>query len=64
MTSKVIPLTRQCKLLSLNRSSLYYRPRPVSDFNLHLMELIDRQYTSDPASGVPKDDEISEKTGL
>jgi len=54
MTSKVIPLTRQCKLLSLNRSSFYYRPRPVSDFNLHLMELIDRQYTSDPASGVPR----------
>jgi putative transposase len=54
MNSKVIPLTRQCKLLSLNRSSLYYKPHPVSDFNLHLMELIDRQYTRDPASGVPR----------
>jgi putative transposase len=54
MNNKVIPLTRQCELVSLNRSSLYYKPHPVSDFNLHLMEIIDRQYTRDPASGVPR----------
>jgi putative transposase len=54
MNNKVIPLTRQCKLLSLNRSSFYYKPVVVSDFTLHLMELIDRQYTKDPAYGVPR----------
>jgi putative transposase len=54
MNSKAIPITRQCELVDLNRSSLYYRPRPVSDFNLHLMERIDRQYTRDPSSGVPR----------
>jgi putative transposase len=51
---KVIPLTRQCELLGLSRSSLYYKPAPVPDFNLRLMELIDRQYTRDPSSGVPR----------
>jgi putative transposase len=54
MNSKVIPITRQCTLLSLNRSSFYYRPTPVSDVNLHLMELIDRQYTQMPFYGVPR----------
>jgi len=51
---KVIPICRQCELLSLSRSSFYYRPFPVSDFNLRLMELIDRQYTKDPSWGVPR----------
>lgn len=54
MTDNVIPITRQCELVGLNRSSFYYRPYPVSDFNLHLMEVIDRLYTKDPSSGVPR----------
>ncbi len=54
MNNKAIPITRQCELLSLNQSSFYYQPVPVSDFNLRLMELIDRQYTKDPAYGVPR----------
>jgi putative transposase len=54
MNDNVIPITRQCELLSLNRSSFYYRPRPVSDGNLQLMVLIDRLYTKDPSSGVPR----------
>jgi len=51
---KVIPICRQCELLSLSRSSFYYQPVPVSDFNLRLMGLIDRQYMKDPSGGVPR----------
>lgn len=51
---KVIPIWRQCELLSLSRSSFYYRSIPVSDFNLRLMGLIDRQYTDNPSWGVPR----------
>jgi len=51
---KIIPIIRQCELLSLSRSSFYYRPVPVSDFNLRLMGLIDRQYTKDPTWGIPR----------
>jgi putative transposase len=54
MNNKVIPIIRQCDLLSLNRSSFYYKCVPVSDLNLHLMELIDRQYTEMPFYGVPR----------
>jgi putative transposase len=52
--NNVIPISRQCELLGLNRSTLYYTPRPVSEGNLQLMVLIDRLYTKDPSSGVPR----------
>jgi len=42
---------RQCELLGLNRSSLYYVPAPESPANLRLMRLIDRQYTACPFYG-------------
>ena len=51
---KIIPISRQCELLTLSRSSFYYKPAPVSGVNLHLMELIDRQYTKDPTWGIPR----------
>ena len=54
MNHKIIPISRQCELLSLCRSSFYYTPVPVSDFNLHLMKLIDRQYTANPSWGAPR----------
>ena len=54
MNHKVIPIARQCDLLSLPRSSFYYRPVEVSGFNLRLMELIDREYTEMPFYGVPR----------
>jgi putative transposase len=47
MNNRIIPITRQCELLSLNRASFYYRLHPVSDFNFHLMMLIDQLYTKD-----------------
>jgi putative transposase len=54
MNHTVIPITRQCELLSLPRSSFYYKCVPVSDVTLRLMELIDRQYTQMPFYGVPR----------
>jgi putative transposase len=37
---------RQCQLLGLNRSSLYYQPAAETAENLRLMRLIDREYTA------------------
>jgi putative transposase len=54
MNHKIIPISRQCELWGLPRSSFYYKCVPVSDLNLHLMELIDRQYTEMPFYGVPR----------
>jgi putative transposase len=46
-----LSLVRQCGLLGLNRSSLYYRPAEVDEYDLELMELIDRQYMETPFYG-------------
>ena len=47
-------LRRQCELLGLNRSSLYYQPVGESEENLRLMRLLDEQYTRTPYYGVLK----------
>ena len=47
-------ISRQCELLDLSRSSLYYRPRPEDAYNETLMRLIDEQYTRTPFYGVPR----------
>lgn len=44
-------MRRQCELLGLARSSLYYRPAEASSEELRLMALIDRQYTAHPYFG-------------
>ncbi len=42
---KSLSLTRQCQLLGLNRSGLYYRAKGVSAYDLSLMRRIDEIYT-------------------
>ncbi len=44
-------MVRQCTLLQLNRSGVYYRPVPESDANLALMRLIDAQFLETPYYG-------------
>lgn len=46
-----LSLSRQCRLLALSRSSVYYRPRAVSTEDLTLMRLIDEQYLKTPFYG-------------
>jgi putative transposase len=43
-----ISLARQCELVGLARSSYYYHPAGESAENLHLMRLVDEQYTRTP----------------
>lgn len=47
-------LRDQCRLLGINRSSLYYEPVAVSDLTFKLMNLIDEQYTKTPFYGSRK----------
>ena len=44
-------ISRQCQLLSLNRSTFYYSPVPVSPEDLDLMRQIDEQYLKTPFYG-------------
>jgi len=48
----LIPISRQCELFGLSRSSFYYEPAVVGDYNLLLMRLIDEQYTQTPFYGI------------
>jgi len=49
-----LSVRRQCELLGLCRSSLYYQPAGDSAQNLRLMRLIDEEYTRHPFSGSRK----------
>lgn len=46
-----LSVVRQCELLGLSRSSVYYQPAGESAMNLELMRLIDEQYTKTPFYG-------------
>jgi putative transposase len=50
--NKQISLRRQCELLGLHRSGLYYQAQEESDENLQLMNQLDEQYTHTPFYGV------------
>jgi putative transposase len=45
---------RQCELLGLNRSTLYYQPASETQENLRLMRLLDEEYTRHPFYGSRK----------
>jgi len=44
-------IRRQCELLSINRSSYYYKPKPMKSEDLDLMRKIDELYTDDSSRG-------------
>ncbi len=43
-----LPVKRQCELLGLNRSGVYYTPRAVSEQDLQLMRRIDQLHLDHP----------------
>lgn len=49
-----LSIRRQCELLALSRSTLYYQPAVESPLNLELMRLIDEQYLRTPFYGWPR----------
>jgi len=49
-----LSITRQCKVLQIHRSGLYYKPVGETAFNLKLMRMIDEQHMLRPWYGVPR----------
>ena len=47
-----IGLCRQCELLGIHRSGIYYAPVAESEDNLHYMRLLDEQYLKTPFYGI------------
>jgi len=46
-----LPVSRQCRLLSVSRASVYRRPAEISEEDCTIMALIDRQYLARPYYG-------------
>jgi putative transposase len=46
-----LPITKQCHILQLSRSSIYYAPAPASDSDRELMRLIDEIHLEEPYLG-------------
>src|SRR6185503_3485607 len=46
-----LPISQQCRLLALPRSSVYHKPVEVSAEDLAIMALIDRRYLARPYYG-------------
>jgi putative transposase len=49
--SHALPVKRQAEVLKLSRSSVYYRPRPVSAADLAIMRRIDELHLEHPFAG-------------
>ena len=49
-----MPITTQCELLGLSRSSVYYRPRGVNELDLALMRRLDELHLEHPFLGARK----------
>ena len=59
-----ISVTKQCKLLGIARSTVYYEPQ-ISQRKLDIMERMDEIYTDDPTSGQRKiKDALRERYGI
>jgi len=52
-TDNSMSFRKQCGLLDISRSGLYYKAQGESEYNLELMHMIDKEYTDHPDMGVP-----------
>ena len=60
-----LSIRRQCELLHIHRSRLYYYPKTESYTNQHFMRLIDRFHLEDPSAGTRRLSKyLSRSTGI
>lgn len=57
-------IRKQCRLLSICRSSLYYEPKGESEENLLYMQLMDKYYLKHPTAGVISMQEFLKDSGF
>jgi len=43
-----LSVSKQCRILNINRSTVYYKKRPIKSLDLEQMKLIDEQYLKTP----------------
>ena len=59
----VLSMRRQCELLAINRSTLFYEPKPECQKNLRMMRLIDELYLERPFYGSRRMTEALKREG-
>ena len=59
-----LSIMRQCELLGLCRSSLYYRPQPISEADLLLMRRIDELHLTHPFLGARRLARMLQREGV
>ena len=59
-----LSISRQCELLSVSRSSLYYRPKPDSAAELDLLKRLDAIFTENPMYGSRRMQVALERAGI
>ena len=62
-SDKAKSICKQCELLGLSRSTLYYTPAKTNDRDLKLMEELDRLYLEDPTRGTRRMSKELKKRG-
>ncbi len=60
---KEVSVRKQCQLLGINRTSLYYKPVEINARDQTLMNLLDEEYTRHPFYGVRRMVEFLRRTG-
>lgn len=60
---KKLSIVKQCKVLSLHRSGLYYKPVGESEENLGIMRIFDEQYLKTPFYGIRRLTELLYEKG-
>ncbi len=46
-----VSISKQCHLLDIKRSTYYYKPHPINDKDIEIMNEIDKLHTEDPTRG-------------
>ena len=59
-----LSIMRQCELLGLSRSSLYYRPQPISEADLLLMRRMDEVHLTHPFLGARRLARLLQREGV
>jgi len=49
-----LSILRQCEVLDIHRSGIYYQPNTESELNLKLMRLMDEHFLEYPFKGAPQ----------
>jgi putative transposase len=51
MNDKMVSISKQCRMLDLSRSRLYYLPNGIAPLELRAMRILDEFYLEDPCRG-------------